>query len=698
VLKTRSGPSRRRFRSASLVVVLVMAALASAMVPAQAAYYDPDDSLNFQSRPEDFTAGKLPKARVPGRLAPATGALLGVHGDSDDDLPKEDQKIWQLEQKLGRTLDIDNHYIGDFDYFLTHDTMPSLVYYDLEEDRIPLVGWACGDSDDIVAGRKDASIDAAADAMKAYPREFFMRYCWEMDGRRQSNPKTPEKFIAAWRRIHDRFKAKGVTNVIWVWCANASNFHTKDSRFGENRPAAPLYYPGDDYVDWVSSDGYNWGDAEGRDGSDDYRYFVEIYNSFMSWARSTDGDYEVQGGEVWSAPNKAAHKPIMVGEYGTQETPNDSNGKANWFRVAHQTVMDLPTTPECPWCGLYSDIAAMVYFDVKGKSGNDAGGWAIDTTTQALAAYKEASDHPWFKQIQTLTWGPYTGTPVQQPPVQEPPVQQPPVQQPGENPSVDPKLDGGRSGYWMLGADGKVYPFGEAKAHGNAPIPPGAGAPFMVSAADVEPTPSGNGYWIVDSAGAVYGYGDAGYFGGVSATGLAAGEKVTSLSATPTGKGYWIFTTKGRAITFGDAGHFGDMAKVVLNGPVLDSIPTPSGKGYYMVASDGGIFAFGDARFFGSMGGKPLNAPVPSLVPDPDGTGYWLVASDGGIFAFEALFRGSMGGKPLNRPVTGMVPYGNGYLMVGEDGGIFAFSDKPFAGSLGNNPPAHPIVSVAALD
>ncbi len=43
-----------------------------------------------------------------------------------------------------------------------------------------------------------------------------------------------------------------------------------------------------------------------------------------------------------------------------------------------------------------------------------------------------------------------------------------------------------------------------------------------------------------------------------------------------------------------------------------------------------------------------------------------------------------------------MVRYGDGYLMVGEDGGIFDFSSTPFLGSLGDNPPANPIVSVAA--
>ena len=45
-----------------------------------------------------------------------------------------------------------------------------------------------------------------------------------------------------------------------------------------------------------------------------------------------------------------------------------------------------------------------------------------------------------------------------------------------------------------------------------------------------------------------------------------------------------------------------------------------------------------------------------------------------------------------------MVRYGNGYLMVAADGGIFNFSDKPFAGSLGANPPAKPIVFAATLD
>jgi 3-phytase len=247
------------------------------------------------------------------------------------------------------------------------------------------------------------------------------------------------------------------------------------------------------------------------------------------------------------------------------------------------------------------------------------------------------------------------------------------------------------SGYWMVGSDGKVYAFGDAKHMGNAGV---SGADEAV---DLEPTPSGKGYWVVDSAGHVFAMGDAKHMGNADPTMLVTGEKVTSLSSSKSGNGYWIFTTRGRVLAMGDAVKYGDMSTTKLNGAVLDSIPTASGNGYYMVASDGGIFTFGDAKFWGSMGDKKINAPVQSLVPDGDGSGYWLVASDGGIFAFDAPFKGSMGATKLNKPVTGMVRFGNGYLMVGEDGGIFTFSDKPFHGSLGASPPARPIVSAAAL-
>ncbi len=249
-------------------------------------------------------------------------------------------------------------------------------------------------------------------------------------------------------------------------------------------------------------------------------------------------------------------------------------------------------------------------------------------------------------------------------------------------PPVPPKP----KGYWMVGATGTVYPFGQVKNYGNAPT---GGITHL------EPTPSRKGYWVVNAAGSVFAFGDAKVFGATPS--LRPGEAVTSLSSTPTGKGYWLFTNRGRAVARGDAKFFGDVHTLALNGPIVGSVATPTGKGYYLVGSDGGIFSFGDAKFHGSMGGVHLNQPVDGIVPTSTNRGYWLVASDGGIFGFgDAGFRGSMGGAHLNRPIIGMVRYGNGYLMVASDGGIFAFSNLPFLGSLGGEPLPAPIVGVGA--
>jgi hypothetical protein len=240
-------------------------------------------------------------------------------------------------------------------------------------------------------------------------------------------------------------------------------------------------------------------------------------------------------------------------------------------------------------------------------------------------------------------------------------------------------------GYWMLGSDGHVYPFGGAVGFGG--LAPGAVA--------MAPRRDGAGYWVVDASGSVFAYGTAHFFGGGPA--LGAGESVRTISATPNGGGYWLFTNKGRAFPFGNAQAFGDMTGVALNGPIVASVATASGKGYYMVGSDGGIFSFGDARFHGSTGNIRLNKPVVGMSPTPDGKGYWLVASDGGVFAFAAPFRGSMGGTKLNRPVDGLVAFGNGYLMAASDGGIFDFSNKAFYGSLADSPPSSPIIGLAAF-
>jgi hypothetical protein len=662
-------PARRRFLVGAAAALVVASALGGASPQASQAATS-TKTVPYVDPPAP-TPPDPPAPRPTGRLVPSHGSLFGIHTIPDPATAKSpaDMGIVKRETDAGRTLDIDNHYYASFDAALPSGGGKPIMpgwreQWDIASGRIPMVSWGGGDTIAIVQGKYDAAIDAAAQRFQALGAPFFLRWFWEADGTRSSKADlshSPEDYVKAWRYIHDRFVKAGNTNAVWVWCPVSLDFYppsgqqSTDPTLAPNHAINPLgaqpYYPGDDVVDWMCADGYNW--APNKPGTR-YEPFQELFQAFYNW----------------SVPH---NKPLMVGETGVQE--NNPGDKSNWIKAMHVSLTQH-----------YPNIVAWLYFDTKNANGL-SNEWWLESDPEAYQAWKDMAADPYFNVKSTLVEAPYgNGVPVT-PPGSDAPGPPVPPPNPGENPGPS-HAAAVPAGYWMLGAEGTIYPFGEAKPLGNGP----AGA----TAVDVEPTPSGHGYWILTEQGTVTSHGDAATLGNLDTGRLAAGERVTSLSATPTGKGYWIFTNRGRAVAFGDAAFLGDVSALKLNGPVLDTVATPTGKGYYMVASDGGIFAFGDARFAGSMGGKPVNAPVESLVPDGDGSGYWLVASDGGIFAFSAPFRGSMGSTRLSKPVTGMVRYGDGYLMVAEDGGIFNFSSAPFAGSLGGHPPARPIVSVAA--
>ncbi len=232
-------------------------------------------------------------------------------------------------------------------------------------------------------------------------------------------------------------------------------------------------------------------------------------------------------------------------------------------------------------------------------------------------------------------------------------------------------------GYWLAGADGKVYRFGTAPELG-AP----AGSNLNQPVVCITSTASGAGYWIVARDGGIFAYGDAAFAG--STGGVRLNQPIVGMAANPSGGGYWLTGSDGGVFAFGNARFFGSTGGVRLNQSIVGIAPTPTGNGYWLVARDGGVFAFGDAVFRGSTGGVRLNQPIVSLAASPSGEGYWLAAADGGVFAFgDARFLGSAAGRPAGNPVSGIAATatGNGYWLAARDGGVYAYGDAPFAGS-----------------
>jgi hypothetical protein len=80
-------------------------------------------------------------------------------------------------------------------------------------------------------------------------------------------------------------------------------------------------------------------------------------------------------------------------------------------------------------------------------------------------------------------------------------------------------------------------------------------------------TPSGKGYWLVGADGGIFNFGDAGFLG--SAGSLRLNRPVASIAGTLTGKGYWLVAADGGVFNFGDARFFGSAASIRLNGPMV---------------------------------------------------------------------------------------------------------------------------------
>jgi hypothetical protein len=279
-------------------------------------------------------------------LAPATGAWWGVHHKISASLSDDGKKqaITDFEALVGRTMAIDHYYEPWGNIFPTFRES-----WDLAHGRIPMISWGKTTTTAITSGQHDAYIRARANAIEALGQPVFIRWFWEMDGTRNADVAvSPSAYVAAWKYLRSIFAAEGATNVAWVWCPNASAFEDG---------SAQSFYPGDDHVEWVCADGYNWYPSDNRA----YQGFEEKFQAFHDFA--------------------VAHgKPAMAGEYGTQKMPEPGR-RAQWLRDAADAVQDRMT-----------NMLAVVYFHSYSPDYN----WQFYDEPDALTAFADMGALPYF--------------------------------------------------------------------------------------------------------------------------------------------------------------------------------------------------------------------------------------------------------------------------------------------------------------
>jgi len=95
---------------------------------------------------------------------------------------------------------------------------------------------------EVARGDWDAHLDAFLDGLAALDRPVMLRIGYEFNG--HWNGYRPDTYRAAWHRIHERLRGRGLDRIALVWCLSPEG----------RDPDFMAYYPGDDAVDWWSID------------------------------------------------------------------------------------------------------------------------------------------------------------------------------------------------------------------------------------------------------------------------------------------------------------------------------------------------------------------------------------------------------------------------------------------------------------
>jgi hypothetical protein len=209
-----------------------------------------------------------------------------------------------------------------------------------------------------------------------------------------------------------------------------------------------------------------------------------------------------------------------------------------------------------------------------------------------------------------------------------------------------------RGGYWLDASDGGVFAFGDSGFYGSIPglglHPAGSRLPNSLNAPIVGMVPSadGGGYFMVGSDGGVFAFGDARFSGSCPGIGGCSGAAV-AVMPDATGNGYWLVTQSGHVYTFGDAPYYGAPGPQSI--PVTSAVRTPDGRGYWVLFANGVVSSFGDAGVFGSPVGFGGLNPAAAIFATADGAGYWVASADGSVVSFgNAPFDGAILGTHLN--------------------------------------------------
>ncbi|WP_130440936.1 glycoside hydrolase family 26 protein [Streptomyces sp. BK239] len=280
--------------------------------------------------PANAASGALPTGDCApsGTLVPPCGAWWGAYVPYAENGSLEDA-VLGFEKRIGRRLDLVYNYHdmsgGELDgQLLTSDEQQ------LGRDRLLMLAWESTvwtephhenwtetqlGWKNIASGKYDEEIlDPQIRRIKAYGKRVFLSFDQETDARVKEGAGTPEEFVAAYRHLHERFRALGADNVVWVWTVSGYLGSADDMK---------ALYPGDEYVDWIAMDQYNYYACH---DTTDWKDFLDSQRPGYTWLRENVSDA----------------KPVMLAEFATAPDADDPPRQRDWYTAIPAAVKKLP--------------------------------------------------------------------------------------------------------------------------------------------------------------------------------------------------------------------------------------------------------------------------------------------------------------------------------------------------------------------
>jgi hypothetical protein len=200
----------------------------------------------------------------------------------------------------------------------------------------------------LAGGKYDDYIRTWALSLKKLSSPIFLRLMHEMNGDWYPwcgtvNGNKPDDFVAAWKHIRSIFRRAGSDKAVWVWSPYSESVPDQsDNQFLD-------YFPGEDEVDWLALDGYNWGSTK-------------VWSRWQSFAEVFLKGY----GQVTRLPGA---KPVMIGEVGCAEQGGDKGG---WIAEASRVLKDK-----------FTRISGLIWFNVDKECD-----WRIESSPESAASFR----------------------------------------------------------------------------------------------------------------------------------------------------------------------------------------------------------------------------------------------------------------------------------------------------------------------